>query len=53
MNKYLQKTLTAGVSHVAFGMFVAKPVIVVPLLSAANEVMQVNDGTSGAEALTE
>jgi len=45
----------ADVVQVTFGMFVAKPLIGAPLLSlvsTTHEVMQVNDGTSGAKAAT-
>ena len=37
------------VAQVEFGMFVARPIIA---SSSANDVMQANDGTSGAEAVT-
>jgi len=45
----------ADISQVVFGMFVAKPLINSPLLSltsTVNVMMQVNDGTLGAEAIT-
>ena len=55
MNEYLHLTLMAGVSQVATGMFVATPKIFRPLtsVSTTNEVLQVNDGTSETEAVTE
>src|SRR6218665_3690102 len=43
------------VLQVVTGMFVARPTISLPslsLVSTTNEVLQVNDGTSGAEATT-
>src|SRR6218665_1043118 len=53
--RYLQRTSMADISQVVFGMFVAKPLINSPLLSltsTVNVMMQVNDGTLGAEAMT-
>ena len=46
----------ADVSQVVFGMFAAEPLTNTPsscLVSTANVVMQVNDGTTGVEATIE